>query len=111
MARFYGTIGFEQGQTEVEPGVFLPSSYEERNYYGTMMRHQRRWENNQNGSTNDDMILGNQLSIVADMYLKEHWPAAKYVTIAGTRWKVNSVEIKRPRLILNLGGVWNGNTA
>jgi hypothetical protein len=26
----------------------------------------------------------------------------------GTKWKVTEAEVQRPRIILTLGGVWNG---
>ena len=38
-----------------------------------------------------------------------HFFAIRYVKWAGTRWKVDDVEVKRPRLKLTLGGVWNGD--
>lgn len=110
MARFYGPIGYEQEQVEVEPGIFNPSVMAERNSFGTILRHQRKW-NPMNEGVNDDVVLTNRISIVADDYVLEHWPAIRYVRWSGAYWKVLSVEVSRPRVTLNLGGVWNGNKA
>ena len=113
MPKYCGVIGFEMDQYEDpnNPGVFKPTAIIERKYFGSMITNQRKWSET-GSSTNDDLTINNQLSIVADAYAHEHWPAIKYAEINGVRWKVNSVDIKtRPRLILNLGGVWNGHTS
>lgn len=110
MARFYGPIGYEQDQYEKEPGIWVPSSMVERNALGTVLKHQRKWDASSNG-TNDDVNVTNRISIIADDYVTIHWPAIRYVVWGGAYWKVLSVEIARPRVILNLGGVWNGDKA
>ena len=110
MARFYGPICYEQEQREDEPGVYQPAIMMERNSFGTILRHQRKW-NTTNDGTNDDVVLTNRISIVADDYVLDHWPAIRYVKWANACWKVLSVEVSRPRVTLNLGGVWNGNKA
>ena len=33
-----------------------------------------------------------------------------YAEIMGTKWKISEVEVQYPRLILTIGGVWNGDT-
>ena len=112
MARFYGKVGYEEEQHEdpSNPGVWIPTQIHEHQHFGTILKHSRRWDAS-NTSANDDLTLNNRISIVADAYINEHWPAIKYVIIAGTPFKVLSVDIARPRYILNLGGVWNGHTS
>ena len=110
MARFYGPIGYELDQEEVSPGIYAPSQMIERFAFGTILKRQRKWDSSTD-STNDDVTTGNRISIVADDYVNAHWPAIKYVKWGDTCWKVSSVEIIRPRVILSLGGVWNGNKA
>lgn len=115
MARFSGYVGFEKEQREVEPGIWEPSDYEsngmiEKLYTGDLLKHTRKWQSTTDGS-NDDLVLSNRISIVCDNYMFEHWPSIKYVKWNNAYWKVNYVEIKRPRIVLNLGGIWHGFTA
>jgi hypothetical protein len=60
---------------------------------------------------NDDLSVNNSISIVADEYANEHFFAIRYVAWAGTLWTVTNVEVQSPRLLLTLGGVYNGPTA
>lgn len=104
MAKFYGMIGFAC-QQEIRPGVWK-DEITERGYPGELLRFTR---NNQSGaSVNDDISLSNQISIVADAYANENLFAIRYVKFMGAPWKVTSVEVQYPRLILTVGGVWNG---
>jgi hypothetical protein len=34
----------------------------------------------------------------------------KYITYEGVRWCISSIQVQRPRLIISLGGVYNGPT-
>lgn len=108
MARFYGMVGFETNQRETEPGIIKPFM-EEKPYYGKVLKNSRRWEGNEQ-STNDNVILSNRISIVCDAYMNDHWPTIKYLRWNNVNWAVTSMDIERPRIILTLGGVWNGNT-
>lgn len=76
---------------------------------GDILRNTRRLQSGE--SVNDDLSVGNSISIVADAYANEHFFAMRYVQWAGTLWKVSDVEVQSPRLILRLGGVYNGPTA
>lgn len=109
MARFCGIVGFEIEQAEVAPGIWEPTGIEERQYFGNIPKNNRKWSSVSN-STNDDLTLSNRISIVCDNYMLNNWPAIKYVKLNGVCWKVDSAEIARPRIILTLGGVWNGVT-
>ena len=105
MAKFCGKVGY--GETrETAPGVFV-NAITERTYYGDVLRNSRRLVKGEN--VNDDISVGNNISIVADPYAYEHFFAIQYVVWAGARWKVDDVEVKRPRLKLTLGGVWHGD--
>lgn len=108
MARFYGFVGFEVDEVETEPGIYEPACIVEKPYFGKLVKHYRRWEATQNG-TNDNLVLANRISIVCDNYMTDHWPAIKFVVWQNARWKVDSAEIQRPRIILTLGGLWNGD--
>ena len=60
---------------------------------------------------NDNVNLANELSIVADPYANEHFFAMRYVELMGAKWKITNVDVQYPRLILTIGGVYNGEQA
>lgn len=104
MAKFRGVVGY--GETvEVQAGVW-EDVITERTYSGDVIRNTRRLENGQ--KVNNDLSVGNSISIVADAYANDHFFAIRYVEWAGTLWTVSDVEVQRPRLTLRLGGVYNG---
>lgn len=102
MAKFYGVVGFAV-EKQGRPGVSI-EEYVERPYYGDLMRNTR---NLQTSGVNDDITISNQISIIADPYVSENFHAIRYVKYLGTAWKVTSVEVQYPRLILSVGGVYN----
>jgi len=106
MARYSGKIGFADTQ-KVAPGRW-EESITERHYYGDVTRAVRRLENG--SDINDNIVINNEISIVADPYAQNHVFAIRYAEWQGTKWKVSNAEILYPRIILSLGGVWNGNT-
>lgn len=106
MAKFYGKIGY--GETrETAPGVWedLIVEYE---YYGDVIRNTRKLESGE--YLNNDLSVSNSISIVADSYASEHFHAIRYIQWAGALWTVSDVEVRAPRLVLRLGGVYNGPT-
>jgi len=107
MARFHGKVGY--GETvETSPGVW-DDVITERSYFGDVLRNTRRLREGE--SVNDDLSVNNSISIVADAYANDHFFAIRYVQWMGSLWKVSDVEVQRPRLILRLGGVYNGPKA
>jgi hypothetical protein len=107
MAKFHGEIGY--GETvETSPGVWTDTIIE-RAYYGDILRNTRRILEGE--YLNNDLSVGNSISIVADAYANEHFFAIRYIRWAGALWTVSDVEVQSPRLILRLGGVYNGPTA
>jgi hypothetical protein len=107
MAKFYGRVGF--GETvEGTPGVFADSIIE-RTYFGDVL--QNRSILRQGESLNKDFSVSNSISIVADNYARGHFFAIRYVEWAGELWAVTDVEAQLPRLVLQLGEVYNGPTA
>lgn len=104
MARFYGRIGFVFDHAEITPGVWKPAMAE-RNYYGDVMKRRLSWEKGE--SINDNIKIGNQFSILADEYAESYMYAMKWIEWKGVKWKITSVEIERPRMILTIGDVYN----
>lgn len=106
MTRFHGVVGYGE-QVEVRPGVW-DDVITEVLYFGDVVRNTRQLESGE--KVNDDLTVNNSISIVADAYANEHFFAMRYVRWAGSLWRVTDVEVQRPRLILRLGGVYNGPT-
>lgn len=104
MAKFYGIVGYVN-MVESVPGVWT-EEITEKEYAGDIYRNTRRLQGAD--KLNDDISINNQISIVADPYAYRNFQAIRYVTYMGTKWKVTSVEVEYPRLILEVGGVFNG---
>lgn len=104
MAKFCGKIGFIETQ-ETSPGVWTEIVIE-RIYYGDLLRNTRRLDSSE--YLNDNLSISNQISIVADPYAYENFHSIKYAEFMNAKWKVISVDVQYPRLILDLGGVYNG---
>ena len=100
--KWAGIIGYAES-AETEPGVWT-EKITEREYFGDLTRNLRRLENGL--GVNDNVIVANEISIVADPYAMENFHAMRYVTFLGTKWKVSSVDVMYPRLRLTLGGVY-----
>lgn len=108
MAKFHGSVGFVD-TVEVSPGVWREVAFE-RNYFGDKTRQYTKWEP-QDAERNDNIVLMDHISIVADDFVREHLGVMRYVTIRGIRWKIVSITTSNyPRIDLILGGVWNGLT-
>ena len=104
MARFCGKVGYV-GTMETRKGIYDKVA-EEREYYGDVIRNARRFE--AGISANDNLVLNNSISIVADDYAYENAGAIAYVRWMGALWSVTNVEVQRPRLLLTIGGVYHG---
>lgn len=104
MAKYYGSVGYED-TVETDSGIF-EETITERQYYGDVIRNNRRLENS--GEINDSINVTNQISIVADPYAIQNFWKIRYATFMGQKWKVKDVDVEQPRLILTLGGLYNG---
>ena len=107
MAKFFGEIGYGISM-ETAPGVWEDTIVEHK-YYGDVVKNSRTLRTGEN--LNSDLSVGNSINIVADAYANEHFFAIRYIKWAGTLWTVSDVEVLSPRLLLRLGGVYNGPTA
>ena len=103
MPKFYGKIGFAES-VETAPGVW-EEPIVERNYYGEVIRNTRKMVTSNH--LNDDISISNEISIIADPYAELNFHSMRYLEFMGAKWKITSIEVKRPRLILTVGGVFN----
>lgn len=104
--KFRGPVGFTE-EVEKRRGVItqVPVEY---NYSGDVLKRGVRYQGGE--SVNDNLTVQNQISILADPYARKHFDTIKYVKWEGTAWKVTDVSVQYPRLVLTLGGVYNGAT-
>ena len=104
--KFYGEVGFVE-VTEKRPGVktLKPVEYK---YAGDVLRRSLRYQAGE--SVNDTITPSQQISILVDPYARSHVGSIKYVKWMGTAWKVTEASLQYPRLILTLGGAYNGAT-
>ena len=84
--RYCGKLGFADEVEETAPSVFTEK-------------------------VNPDITVGNQLSVLADPFANDHLYDLRYAVFMGQKWQVTGVKVQYPRLILTLGGLWNGSTA
>lgn len=104
MAKFNGMIGYAF-QSETSPGVW-EDQITEKNYRGDFILNQQRWQ--QSEKVNDDLNLDNSISVVADAYAYSNSGYMRYIVMNGKKWKITSLAINRPRIVLQIGGLYNG---
>lgn len=105
MAKWYGKVGYSE-TVETAPGVWTPHDTV-REYYGDVIRNSTRWTVDSK-STNDDLTINSQISIVADPFAIDKFYSMKWIEFMGAKWKITNVDPQPPRLLLTLGGVYNG---
>lgn len=108
MAKWSGIIGFvSDEQVETRPGIW-EDSITERPYKGDLNRRFLKWSPTSD-RVNDDITVDNEISVVADLFARQNFHLMKYVKFGGVAWKIESVDLsQRPRIILSIGGVYNG---
>ena len=104
MAKWYGAIGYAE-TVEVRPGV-KEEQITELNYFGDLVRNSRRLISTD--QLNNNINVANEISILADPFAEQNFHNMRYVEFMGAKWKISNVDVQRPRLILTLGGLYNG---
>ena len=106
MNRFSGKVGY---MIQKEDPNQLGCWYTEivvKSHSGNILTNQQR--NYDAGKVNDDVVITNKFSIIANPFASKNYHNAKYVEYRGTKWEVSTVEYAYPRIILSVGGVYNG---
>lgn len=107
MAKFFGVVGYANTvESKESPGVWI-KEITEREYYGDVMKISRKLQGS--GGINDNVDINNEISIVADPFAYENFSNIRYVEWLGVKWKVAKTTINTPRLIMSIGGVYNGD--
>ena len=102
--RFYGAIGYAVTQ-ETSPDVW-EESIQEVYYRGDVRRVTRRLVSGE--KVNDDINISNEISILADAFALQNFQNIRYVKWNDVKWKVSSITVDRPRMTLEIGGLYNG---
>lgn len=105
MAKYYGNIGFLITE-ETTPGVWEETLVVQP-YAGDILRSSSQYSPSSD-KLNDDITIKNRISIVADPFAIGNFYNIRYVEWLGNKWKVTDVDVEYPRLILSIGGVYNG---
>lgn len=106
MNKWFGKVGYAI-TSEVRPGVWK-DIITEREYFGDVIRYSKQTENS--GEVIDNIAVTVSISIVADPFAYNNFHTIKYVEYMGSKWKVKTVDPQYPRLVLSLGGLYNGET-
>lgn len=105
MSKFSGMIGFAE-YNETSPGVTIESIVAKK-YKGILLENSRRLISGD--QSNDTISVTNRISIIADPFAKLNFHLIRYAEFMGSKWKVTNVSVEYPRLVLTLGGIYNGN--
>lgn len=104
MTRFRGIIGLNRGPVESSPGIF-EESIDELEVVGDLMSLGLRWPG---AGMQDGLSAKHILSIITPEDESVDFNEVVYVEWNGRKWNVVSIEFKRPRINLTLGGLYNG---
>ena len=122
--RVSSILGVSLGQVEdpQHPGVFS-DSMKEIPVTGLLLR-EGQYPNRSVEGTATNVALQNRfsmresitieirfcISIVMDSRIEKHIFNIRWATFEGVKFAVTSIEVKRPRIVLTLGGVYNEST-
>lgn len=104
MAKFSGNVGYCIVK-QTSPGIY-EEEITEKKYYGDIFKNTRGLQ--QSNQVNDNITISNEISIISDSFAIRNFGYIRYVTLKGIKWKVTNVSIQYPRLVLTVGGVYNG---
>lgn len=104
MTKFAGLVGYAT-QEETVPGVWSPVEKPVM-MKGDVISQSSSVQND--GKVNSDITLNHRVSLIGDAYAFENYYNLKWIEINGRKWEISSVELRRPRLIVTVGGLYNG---
>lgn len=104
--KWYGKIGFAITREDPPDSGIWKDDVTERNYYGDVGRLSRRWA--AAGQVNDNLEINHEFSIIADPFALNNFQSIKYIEWCSKLWKVTQIEVQYPRLLMTIGGVYNG---
>lgn len=103
MPKCSGVIGYALAG-ETQPGVWT-EGITEKKYIGEIVKDNRRIVDQ--GEINGSINISNNISIISNRFMLDNMEYMRYLTFNNSKWKISSVEIKPPRIIITLGGIYN----
>lgn len=103
--KYFGHIGFVMEEEE-SPGVY-ESKEIVRSYKGDVLQNIVGWQKSTT-TTNDDVSINNRISIIADDFAIKNMGLLRWVEYMGSRWSATNIQAEYPRLIITMGGLYNG---
>lgn len=103
--KFYGKLGYI-ASVEVTPGRHEERVIREDDAFGDVIQYRRRLTSTD--QQNDNLELGNEISVLMDPFAQAHFHELRYVLWQGVRWNTKTVTVQWPRMRITLGGVYNG---
>ena len=103
MPKCSGVIGYALAG-ETQPGVWT-EGITEKKYIGEIVKDSRRIVDQ--GEINGSINISNNISIISNRFMLDNMEYMRYLTFNKSKWKISSVEIKPPRIIITLGGLYN----
>lgn len=103
--KYVGNIGFLSSNTEVTGGIATQPIISKR-YFGEIITTSSRLQTQD--KINPDVTINNSIAILLDGYLNNNLSNIVYVEFLNKKWSVSSIELRHPRVILSLGGLYNG---
>lgn len=104
MSKCSGVIGYVLSE-ETQPGVWTPTPIEKQYYGDVIIDNRRIVDANQ---INDNVTINNNISVVSNKFMLDNMAYMKYATFQNSKWQITSVSIKSPRILITLGGLYNG---
>lgn len=104
MAKFHGTVGFAI-QSEKAPGVWVEEIIE-REYDMEETKFRVNYESND--KVNSDVNISNSYSFISDSYANKNFFTIRYIVFMGIKLKAKNIDVRYPRIIVSVGGVYNG---
>lgn len=103
--KYIGKIAFAYYvASQSEPGI-IEEHYEERTYRGDVLK--KRYSINNSSVINGTITSRTTISIFADRYALTHYGYIRWVEYSGQKWTVESVTQEPPRLLIDLGPIYN----
>lgn len=97
-------IGFIS-TVETEPGIWENVTIEKK-YFSDIIRNSINISSR--GEINDTITYSSNVSLIANSYIRDNLHYMKYVIIDGYKWSITSIINEYPRLIISIGGIYNG---
>jgi len=104
MNKWVGVIGFAVNE-ETAPGVW-EDTITEKKLTGDIIDVRVRRSDSQDINTNVNVSA--KISVVINPYLRDHLDKLRYLSYFGSYWKISDISVEFPRLVISLGGVYNG---